>query len=400
MRGAKRIFVSHSRKDNAFTTRLVDDLRTAGADVWVDMTEITSNDFVRRINEGLADRDWLVLVLSPDALRSDWVRSEVNAALTLVHQKRLRGIIPIVVRPVREKDIPPLWNAQHMYDATKNYAAALAGLLNAMQLAASGSNVGGAPQPPVEPTQRTQGATSGQSSAVASVWRVDPSGTGDFWTIKQALEKAQPGDRILIAPGTYQEGVTINKPLELVGEGDAGQTIIEGTWLDEPVDVISKDVYLGKLTFHQRGAVFKTSDAVQVSKQGEVVIEDCILSSPLNSGIYVREGSATLRRCRIRDCRNGVKVWGTGANQASAVVEETVITGCSQAAVVVENFATITLRRNQITGNQREAVELHGNLGDWPGGKGIVEDNDLRGNERGAWRIREGAQVQRARNQE
>lgn len=35
-----RIFVSHSHRDDAFTERLVRDLRAAGADVWVDLSDI------------------------------------------------------------------------------------------------------------------------------------------------------------------------------------------------------------------------------------------------------------------------------------------------------------------------------------------------------------------------
>jgi hypothetical protein len=41
---------------------------------------ITSDDFIKKINEGLAGRQWLVLVMTPDALHSPWVQSEVNAA--------------------------------------------------------------------------------------------------------------------------------------------------------------------------------------------------------------------------------------------------------------------------------------------------------------------------------
>jgi hypothetical protein len=57
-----RIFVSHSHKDDAFTTRLVADLRTAGAQVWVDDSAIQHGSFMRRISDGLEQSEWLVLV--------------------------------------------------------------------------------------------------------------------------------------------------------------------------------------------------------------------------------------------------------------------------------------------------------------------------------------------------
>ena len=53
-----RVFVSHhhSAEEDAFTSRLVADLRAAGADVWVDNEEITSDNFVTKINGGLTGR--------------------------------------------------------------------------------------------------------------------------------------------------------------------------------------------------------------------------------------------------------------------------------------------------------------------------------------------------------
>src|SRR5258708_4331660 len=45
---APSVFVSHSHRDNAFTQRLVNDLKTAGADVWVDMTEVAYDSFVHQ----------------------------------------------------------------------------------------------------------------------------------------------------------------------------------------------------------------------------------------------------------------------------------------------------------------------------------------------------------------
>ena len=48
-----RIFVSHSHKDDAFTQRLVSDLRLAGAQVWVDISDIMANDFMDRINQAV-----------------------------------------------------------------------------------------------------------------------------------------------------------------------------------------------------------------------------------------------------------------------------------------------------------------------------------------------------------
>ncbi len=152
-----RIFVSHSHKDNVFTARLVADLRATGADVWVDTDKITYNDFVQHINDGLANRDWLVLVQTPDALRAPWVRTEVNAALNMSLQGRMRGVIPVLARVCDPDDVPALWSTLHRYDATRDYNAALAGLVHALGLSAPAVMPLAAPIPsaPATPTAHT-----------------------------------------------------------------------------------------------------------------------------------------------------------------------------------------------------------------------------------------------------
>jgi hypothetical protein len=112
----------------------VRDLEAAGADVWVDKRGITSDDFVQKISEGLAGRQWLVLVMTPEALQSPWVRREVNAALNEQTAGRMLGVLPLIMRPCPEKDIPLLWRPLHRYDATEGYATARDALLQAMGL--------------------------------------------------------------------------------------------------------------------------------------------------------------------------------------------------------------------------------------------------------------------------
>lgn len=129
-----RIFVSHSHIDNGMTVRLVDDLRAAGATVWVDVADLEHGDFVERINQALVDCDWFVLVQSPHSLSSKPVRQEVNAALRLMWHSRIKDVIPFVVAPCDEDEIPAIWGTLHHYDATSNYEAALAGLLRAVGL--------------------------------------------------------------------------------------------------------------------------------------------------------------------------------------------------------------------------------------------------------------------------
>ena len=42
---------------------------------------------------------------------------------------------------------------------------------------------------------------------------------GDFATVGAAIKAAKPGDRILVRPGLYEEGLVVDKPLEILGDG-------------------------------------------------------------------------------------------------------------------------------------------------------------------------------------
>jgi formylglycine-generating enzyme required for sulfatase activity len=149
------VFVSHhhSPEEDAFTARLVDDLERASADVWVDYQGISSGSFVQKINEGLAGRQWLVLVMTPAALASPWVRDEVNAALHQVKTGRMRDVIPFVMTVCDEALIPPLWAHLHRYDATHGYEGARDQLFGALGLPPAGASPSApAPVQPAPPS--------------------------------------------------------------------------------------------------------------------------------------------------------------------------------------------------------------------------------------------------------
>jgi formylglycine-generating enzyme required for sulfatase activity len=158
-----RVFVSHhhSIEEDAFTARLVDDLRRAGALTWVDVAEIHAGDFMERINTALASTDWVVVVFTPASLRSLPVRTEVNAALNLVWQGRMRGVIPVVAQQCELAEIPPTWTTLQRYDATKDCQGAFTGLLNALGLPQ--------PSPSRQALKRTESAQRVQPTAIPNV---------------------------------------------------------------------------------------------------------------------------------------------------------------------------------------------------------------------------------------
>ena len=91
----KDIFISYSRRDQEFVTRLAGDLDAQVAGVWFDQSTIQlGQKWHDEIMDGIRECKAFVLVLSPDAAESKYVREEVSKALELG-----KTIFPILYRP-------------------------------------------------------------------------------------------------------------------------------------------------------------------------------------------------------------------------------------------------------------------------------------------------------------
>ena len=76
-----RVFVSYSRRNKTFAERIARDLSDAGLDVWIDFRQIHAGEKWRdEIFRGLERSEIVVAVLSPDAVASEWVQTEINTA--------------------------------------------------------------------------------------------------------------------------------------------------------------------------------------------------------------------------------------------------------------------------------------------------------------------------------
>jgi WD40 repeat protein len=96
------LFISYSRRDQAFVRRLTAGLEDRGKDVWVDLDDILpSAPWMAEIKVAIAEADSVVVILSPDSVASEVCRTELQHAIDL--NKRL---IPVVARSVPIADVP------------------------------------------------------------------------------------------------------------------------------------------------------------------------------------------------------------------------------------------------------------------------------------------------------
>jgi parallel beta-helix repeat protein len=248
---------------------------------------------------------------------------------------------------------------------------------------------------------------------------VDAWHRGDFTTISAAIKAAKPGDRILVRPGLYQEGLIIEKPLEIIGDGPIEEIVVQA--VGESALLFRATMgRVAHLTLRQMGEKWYGVDI----GQGRLELEGCEIGSQSLACIAIHSGAdPRLRRNRIHGGGIGVFVWGSGQGtlednevfgndcwgvgiieggnpvlrrnlihggkvagvhvyrKGQGTLEDNEISANSSFGVVVTEQGNPTLLRNTITTNGCKAVGIR------EGGRGTFQNNDLRGNVLGAWDI-------------
>ena len=170
--------------------------------------------------------------------------------------------------------------------------------------------------------------------------------------------------------GLYEEGLMIDKPLEILGQGPQQDVIVRA----RGCPVIGFQANIGRvsnLTLQQAGGgkFFGVSIA-----EGRLELEDCDIVSQSLSAVAVRGGAdPRLRRNRIHDGQqNGIFVF----EQGLGTIEDNDIFANALAGIAIEDGGNPTIRRNRINRNQFEAIRVY------EGGRGTFEDNNLSDNAR------------------
>lgn len=122
------VFISYSRRDNHFVSRLANDLRQAGVSVWIDAEQINPGaDWKQEIVKGLSDSSVMLFLASRNSTDSQWMRVELDAFL-----RRQGKVIPLVVDDIGAADMPWTLAAIQYVDFRGDYNVALQQLLSAL----------------------------------------------------------------------------------------------------------------------------------------------------------------------------------------------------------------------------------------------------------------------------
>jgi len=124
----REVFLSHSHKDRRFTTRLSRTLRDHGVSVWYAEHNIEgAEQWHDEIGRALKRCDWFILVLTPDAVASKWVKHELTYAL---RTDRYDGhLIPLLRKSCDAEELSFALPALQMIDMRRSYERACRELL-------------------------------------------------------------------------------------------------------------------------------------------------------------------------------------------------------------------------------------------------------------------------------
>ncbi len=117
-----QVFISHAHEDAEFAHKLANDLRQWGWIPWITPESVLPGEkWVSAIQRGLNESAVLLVVLTTTAIGSEWVNTEVEAAIDLDHQKKMR-LIPILKEMC---DLPILWQSYQRISFIDDYVRGL-----------------------------------------------------------------------------------------------------------------------------------------------------------------------------------------------------------------------------------------------------------------------------------
>lgn len=127
---SKKVFLCHSSSDKLFVDRLASDLEKVNIGVWYDKWEIKVGDsLIEKIQEGLNNNDYLVIILSPESVISEWVKRELNSALMKEIKEKKVVVLPCLISNC---SMPVFLSEKKYADFTKSYEDGFTDLLLAI----------------------------------------------------------------------------------------------------------------------------------------------------------------------------------------------------------------------------------------------------------------------------
>lgn len=169
-------------------------------------------------------------------------------------------------------------------------------------------------------------------------------------TIQAAINKAQAGDAISIAAGTYAERLHIQKPGTadmpfIIAAREGEEVIVDGSGLPISVDSAlivveqSQDVALVGLTVRN-----STGSGIMISKSSRITATGCIIELCQAGGLHGDQcDKLVIEKCLIHDCARRFLIYGSSGLSA---------------ALSVRHSKDVTIQENLIYENSDEGISI------------------------------------------
>jgi tetratricopeptide (TPR) repeat protein len=126
-----KVFLAHSSIDKNFVRNLKNDLQNYGYETWFDEDDILAGEsIIESIQNGIDNSDFVSVVLTFNSVNSNWVKRELNAALT----KEI-NVNKVLVVPILRDDceIPGFLRDKKYADFRSSYIEGFDSLLKAFK---------------------------------------------------------------------------------------------------------------------------------------------------------------------------------------------------------------------------------------------------------------------------
>jgi hypothetical protein len=221
----------------------------------------------------------------------------------------------------------------------------------------------------IDPSQPS--LTAPEMSPPSATLVVSASGGGDYKTIREALQNLAAGGSLRVRPGLYSEGIVIDKPVEILGDGNREEIILASA-SESCIKMQTEQATVRGLTLRQEAGSHQGSEgffAVDIP-QGKLTLENCEISSDSLSCIAIHNPMADprIRQCRIHgSADSGIYIFDT----ATGTVEECDIYEIKIVGVAITRGASPTIKGCSIRDGRNAGIVV------WDHGAGLIEDCNI-----------------------
>lgn len=111
-----QVFLCYSRRDEREAGTIREELRQLGLNVWWDRNLKSRRKWAGEVARALEASDSMIVLVTPDSMASDLVKSEMEQALS--DRRFERRVFPVIIQPTYV--VPWYFRRLSVFDATKN----------------------------------------------------------------------------------------------------------------------------------------------------------------------------------------------------------------------------------------------------------------------------------------